>query len=70
MYAHIKELREDKDLRQQDIADILNITQQQYSKIEKGISDIKTDQLIKLSLFYNVSSDYILGLPKLPYPDR
>lgn len=70
MYAHIKELREDKDLRQQDIADILNITQQQYSKIEKGISDIKTDQLIKLSLFYNVSSDYILGLPKLPYLDR
>ena len=70
MYAHIKELREDKDLRQQDIADILNITQQQYSKIEKGISDIKTDQLIKLSLFYNVSADYILGLPKLPYLDR
>lgn len=70
MYVHIKKLREDKKLRQQDIANILNITQQQYSKIEKGISDIKTDQLIKLSLFYNVSTDYILGIPKLPYPNR
>lgn len=59
--TRIKDLREDKDLLQKDIAKILGITQQQYSKIEKGINELSYDGLIKLSLFYNVSIDYILG---------
>ena len=62
MYQRIKDLREDNDLKQSDIAKLLHITQQQYSKIEKGISEIKADQLIILSIFYKTSTDYILGL--------
>ena len=49
MYKRLKDLREDNDYKQSDIAKILNMTQQQYSKI-------------KLHLFYNVSVDYLLGL--------
>lgn len=59
--TRIKDLREDKDLLQKDIAKILGITQQQYSKIEKEINQLSYDGLIKLSIFYNVSIDYILG---------
>lgn len=58
----IKDLREDKDLKQKDIAKILNVSQQQYSRIETGENEIKLDSLIKLALFYNTSTDYILGL--------
>lgn len=58
----IRDLREDKDLKQKDIAKILNISQQQYSRIETGENEIKLDSLIKLSIFYNTSVDYILGL--------
>ena len=71
MYERIKELRVDKDIKQREIATLLNTTQQQYSKIEKGTSEITADKLVKLCLFYNVSADYILGLPQnLPYPER
>lgn len=62
MYQRLKDLREDNDYKQADIAKILNMTQQQYSKIEKGITEITADRLIKLHLFYNVSVDYLLGL--------
>ncbi len=57
----LKDLREDKDLLQKDIADILNITQQQYSKVELGINQLNYENLIKLADFYKVSIDYILG---------
>lgn len=66
MYQRIKDLREDKDLLQSDIARILHITQQQYSNIESGHSEIRADQLITLALFYNKSTDYILGLTNEP----
>lgn len=62
MYKRIRDLREDNDYKQIDIAKVLNITQQQYSKIEIGITEITADKLIKLSEFYNVSIDYILGI--------
>ena len=58
----LKDLREDKDLLQKDIAKILNMSQQQYSRIETGENDIRLDSIIKLSYFYEVSTDYILGL--------
>lgn len=66
----IRDLREDKDLLQKDIAKILNITQAQYSRIETGENEIKIDSLIKLALLYNTSIDYILKLTnvKEPYP--
>lgn len=70
MYNRIKDLREDRDLFQKDISNILNITQRNYSYLETGKSDIPTDVLIKLSMFYNVSVDYILGITDIqkPYP--
>lgn len=58
----LRDLREDKDLLQKDIAKILNTSQQHYSRIEKGETEITADRIIKLALFYDVSSDYILGL--------
>ena len=70
MYKRIKELREDKDLLQKEIAKILKITQRNYSYLETGKTDIPTDILIKLSYFYDISVDYILGLTDemKPYP--
>lgn len=70
MYKRIKELREDKDLLQKEIAEILKITQRNYSYLETGKTDIPTDILIKLSYFYDISIDYILGLTDeiKPYP--
>ena len=60
----IRELREDRDLSQAQIAKLLKTTQQQYSKIELGKSDISGEKLILLARFYKVSTDYILGLEK------
>ena len=63
MYRNkIKDLREDKDLKQKDIAKILNVSQQQYSRYETGENQITIDGLIKLAIFYDTSADYILGL--------
>ena len=64
----IKALREDRDLSQADIAKVIHTTQQQYSKIELGKSDIPGEKLILLAKFYNISIDYILGLVKEPRP--
>ena len=65
----LKDLREDNDLYQQDIAKILKTTQQQYSKYENEIRDIPIHHLIKLAKFYNTSIDYIVGITnkKEPY---
>jgi len=62
MYRRIRELREDNDLLQQDVADMLNCTQVCYSYYENGKRDIPTYVLIQLAKFYNTSTDYILGL--------
>ena len=62
MYNRIRDLREDKDLSQKEIAKILNMSQTGYSKYEVGTNDIPTKILIQLAKFYNTSIDYILGL--------
>lgn len=62
MYRRIRDLREDYDLTQKQLAKILNCSQQVYSNYELGQRDIPTDILIKLAKFYHVSTDYILGL--------
>ncbi len=62
LYRRIRDLREDSDLSQEAVAKILNCTQACYSLYELGKRDIPTDVLIKLSRFYNVSVDYLLGL--------
>lgn len=67
----LKELREDKDLKQKDLASILNIAQNTYSNYENGKTEPPYEVLKKLCLFYGVSADYILELPKgLKYPER
>ncbi len=60
----IRELREDHDLKQKDIAKLLGTTQQVYSRYENGENEIPVRHIITLCKFYNVSADYILGLKK------
>ena len=66
MYKRIRELREDGDLTQAQMARALNCSQQVYSNYELGQRDIPTDILIKLCRFHRVSADYILGLTDSP----
>lgn len=61
MYQRIRDLREDLDLSQKKIAEILGMSQTGYSKYETGENDIPTHVLIKLADFYGTSVDYILG---------
>ncbi|MCL2461395.1 MAG: helix-turn-helix transcriptional regulator [Defluviitaleaceae bacterium] len=69
MYQRIRDLRDDKDLTQTDVAKILHMSQTGYSKYERGENDIPSQILIKLADFYNTSTDYILGRTndKKPY---
>ena len=60
-YQRIRDLREDKDLNQTQVARILGMSQTGYSKYETGENDIPTAILIKLARFYNTSIDYLLG---------
>lgn len=62
----LKDLREDRDLLQSDIAKMLNISQSNYSKYELEKINIPIDVLKKLAIYYNISTDYILGLIKYP----
>jgi transcriptional regulator with XRE-family HTH domain len=61
LYFRIRELREDKDLTQSRMGEILNCSQRVYSNYERGDLDIPTEILIKLADFHNVSVDYILN---------
>lgn len=58
----IRELREDNDLTQKEVAKLLNTTQQQYSRVENEEAEVTAKHLIKLAFFYDVSVDYILKL--------
>ncbi|MBQ7374429.1 MAG: helix-turn-helix transcriptional regulator [Clostridia bacterium] len=61
MYSRIRDLREDRDLNQTEVAKMLGMSQTGYSKYETGENDIPTAILIKLARFYNTSIDYLLG---------
>lgn len=61
-YQRLRDIREDKDLKQQNIADILGIGQSDYSKYERGVNMMGIDKYIKLAQYYNVSLDYLCGL--------
>lgn len=61
-YPRLRDLREDADKTQGEIAALLQTTQQQYSKYEKGIQEIPVHHLITLAKFYKVSVDYLLGI--------
>ncbi len=62
MYKRIRELREDNDLLQKNLAEYLHCSQVAYSRYELGTRDIPTQVLIDLAKFYNTTTDYILGL--------
>lgn len=61
-FKRLKDLREDKDLLQREVADILGISQQYYSQYERGNFTIPIQLLMKLAKYYEVSLDYIVGL--------
>lgn len=58
----MRNLREDRDLTQNEVAKVINKSQQGYSHIEEGRAELKIEDLIRLCRFYNVSSDYFIGL--------
>lgn len=70
MYPRLRDLREDRDLSQREVAKLLEMSQTGYSKYETGENDIPTSVLQRLADFYNVSVDYLLGRTnqKAPYP--
>ncbi|MBP1570251.1 MAG: helix-turn-helix transcriptional regulator [Oscillospiraceae bacterium] len=67
-YKRIRDLREDHDLTQRQVAEFLKMPQPQYYRYESGYRDIPTDMLISLADFYNTSVDYILGRTDNPSP--
>lgn len=61
-YSRLRDLREDNDLKQREIAALLQTTQQVYSEYEKGIREIPLHKIIILAKYYNVSLDYMTNL--------
>ena len=72
MYKRIRDLREDSDLNQTKVAEMLGMSQTGYSKYETGENDIPTSVLIKLARFYDTSVDYLLGETDIRerYPEK
>lgn len=70
MKTRIRDLREDRDLTQSEIAQLLNIHQSTYSDYESGNLNLPVEALVTLANFYNTSTDYLLGLTDktAPYP--
>ena len=70
MYPRIRDLREDKDITQTMLGDLIGMSQTGYSKYETGENDIPTSILIELANYYHTSVDYLLGITdkKDPYP--
>lgn len=64
----IKDVREDRDLKQAEVAKVLNMKQQQYSNYERGYRNLPIEHLITLCEYYNLSADYLLGLADEPRP--
>ncbi len=71
IYEKIRALREETtDLTQTQLGQILNMSQRKISRLETGNAEPTPQDLKQICIFYNVSADYILGLPDLPYPKR
>lgn len=68
MYPRIRDLREDRDLSQREVAAVLSVSQATYSRYETGSLDIPSQLLIRLAGFYGVSLDYLLGLSDVREP--
>ena len=61
VYKNLRALREDRDLRQKDLAAFLNVSQNTYSQYENGVISLTAEVLIRLADYYKVSIDYLLG---------
>jgi len=70
MYQHIRGLREDSDLTQQQVAEVLHVSQATYSRYESGVLDVPSSVLIALAKYYQTSVDYLLDLTSDPTPRR
>ncbi len=66
IYPNIRSLREDRDLRQKNLAELLHVSQNTYSQYENGVISLTAEHLITLADFYDVSVDYLLGRTKNP----
>ena len=67
----LRDLREDADKTQEEIAAVLGTSQTMYARYERGANELPVRHLLKLCEYYQVSADYVLGLPRgLPYPER
>ena len=69
-FQNLRGIREDRDIRQKDIAKVLNVSQNTYSQYETGVISLTAEILIKLSDYYNVSIDYLLDRTKNPKIQR
>ncbi|HZK85048.1 MAG TPA: helix-turn-helix transcriptional regulator [Desulfosporosinus sp.] len=70
MYQRLRDLREDRDLTQQELANLLKVSQTTYSRYESGALDIPSTSLIKLAEFFKTSIDYLVGLTNNNKPYR
>lgn len=72
IFERIRNLREDNDIRQKQIAEYLHISQNTYSQYETGAISLSAENAVKLARFYHTSTDYLLGLTdeKVPYPPK
>ena len=66
----LRSTREDRDMTQQQIADILGISQTMYARYERGANELPVRHLVSLCKYYRISSDYLLGLPTPTRPRR
>lgn len=65
-FKNLRGIREDKDIKQKDIAEYLNVSQNTYSQYETGVISLTAEVLIKLANYYNVSIDYLLDRTNNP----
>ena len=70
VFPNIKALREDRDLRQRELAAVLNVSQNTYSQYENGVIELTAENLIRLADYYDVSVDYLLGRTRQPRMNR
>ncbi len=70
VFKNLRAIREDRDLRQADLAKVLNVSQNTYSQYENGVISLTAETLIKLARFYGVSVDYLLDQTSDPTPYR
>lgn len=69
-YKRLRDLREDNELKQEDLGKIIHTTKQSYGRYENGQRKLSIEDLIKIADFYNVSTDYILGRTDNPEVNR